>query len=243
VQSGERVGDRQGKRSHARELRRALWNAGIHAPLEGFEQAMGELRAAESQLLGFRPGSGREAYRAALQRAARARAAAMKLDVLQSGSERFRAVDFHSFRRAFNTALGAAGVNVQQAMALAGHKDPRTHMRYVQLGQRGPLPTPLAALPVLPLLGTKLTETLRPHGDLNPGYRRESEGQNSRSSINKAGFAPLALWTKPTETLGNETLGQNLVDETRAASDAALRAYLSTLASAVSRRYSLGGAG
>lgn len=41
-------------------------------------------------------------------------------------------VDFHSFRRAFNTALAAAGVNAQQAMLLAHHADMKTHMRYVQ---------------------------------------------------------------------------------------------------------------
>jgi integrase len=41
-------------------------------------------------------------------------------------------VDFHSFRRAFNTALAEAGTNIQQAMHLAGHADARTHMRYVQ---------------------------------------------------------------------------------------------------------------
>ena len=40
-------------------------------------------------------------------------------------------VDFHSFRRAFNTALATSGVNVQTAMKLAGHADERTHMRYV----------------------------------------------------------------------------------------------------------------
>ena len=40
-------------------------------------------------------------------------------------------VDFHSFRRAFNTALATAGVNVQTAMRLANHSDERTHMRYV----------------------------------------------------------------------------------------------------------------
>jgi integrase len=40
-------------------------------------------------------------------------------------------VDFHSFRRAFDTALAGAGVNVQQAMQLAGHSDAKTHMRYV----------------------------------------------------------------------------------------------------------------
>jgi integrase len=36
-----------------------------------------------------------------------------------------------SFRRAFNTALAEAGVNVQHAMHLAAHSDPKTHMRYV----------------------------------------------------------------------------------------------------------------
>jgi hypothetical protein len=40
-------------------------------------------------------------------------------------------VDFHSFRRAFNTALAGANVNVQRAMHLAGHSDAKTHMKYV----------------------------------------------------------------------------------------------------------------
>jgi hypothetical protein len=40
-------------------------------------------------------------------------------------------VDFHSFRRAFNTALAEAGVDVQRAMQLAARSDPRVHARYV----------------------------------------------------------------------------------------------------------------
>jgi integrase len=40
-------------------------------------------------------------------------------------------VDFHSFRRAFSTALAEAGVNVQHAMHLTAHSDPRVHARYV----------------------------------------------------------------------------------------------------------------
>ncbi|HKO46478.1 MAG TPA: tyrosine-type recombinase/integrase [Polyangiaceae bacterium] len=67
-------------------------------------------------------------------------------NAIQTDTPRSRRADFHSFRRAFNTALGAAGVNVQQAMALAGHKDTRTHMSYVDIAQRGPLETPLLAL-------------------------------------------------------------------------------------------------
>ncbi len=58
-------------------------------------------------------------------------------------------VDFHSFRRAFSSALANAGVNAQQAMRLASHTDPRTHMRYV-----GDSPEmraiPDAAVPALP---------------------------------------------------------------------------------------------
>lgn len=40
-------------------------------------------------------------------------------------------VDFHSFRRAFNTALAGAGINQQRAMALAHHSDAKTHLKYV----------------------------------------------------------------------------------------------------------------
>jgi integrase len=58
-------------------------------------------------------------------------------------------VDFHSFRRAFNTALAAAGVNVQLAMKLAGHADERTHMRYV-MDAPEMRRIPDAAIPKLP---------------------------------------------------------------------------------------------
>lgn len=55
-------------------------------------------------------------------------------------------VDFHSFRRAFNTALADAGVNVQIAMRLAGHTSTAAHMRYVMSRARQ---VPEAALPKL----------------------------------------------------------------------------------------------
>jgi integrase len=54
--------------------------------------------------------------------------------------------DFHSFRRAYNTALARAGVNLQQAMVLASHSDPKTHMGYVMAAE-ATRPLPLAALP------------------------------------------------------------------------------------------------
>ncbi len=51
-------------------------------------------------------------------------------------------VDFHSFRRAFNTGLAEAGVNVQHAMHLAAHADAKVHARYVM---SPPYPAPRGA--------------------------------------------------------------------------------------------------
>jgi len=127
---GQRKGEdepkRQGKRSHARELRHYLWRAGVHHPLPGFDEAVAALRKAEQAVADVEPGSmpngkGRGAYRQLLEDKAAAERAAK--------------------------ALAAAGVNVQQAMALAGPKDARTHMRYVQLAKRGAL-----AMPAVPRL-------------------------------------------------------------------------------------------
>jgi integrase len=42
-----------------------------------------------------------------------------------------RPADFHSFRRAFASALAGTGVNAQHSMHLASHADERTHLRYV----------------------------------------------------------------------------------------------------------------
>jgi O-acetyl-ADP-ribose deacetylase (regulator of RNase III) len=72
----------------------------------------------------------------------------MATDPLFSDVATSRRVDFHSFRRAFNTALAEAGVNVQTAMHLAGHSDAKTHMRYVQ-STAAMRRIPIAALPQL----------------------------------------------------------------------------------------------
>jgi integrase len=103
IREGERAGARRGKMSHARELRKALWQAGVRR---------GETRA-ECEL--------------------------------QTDTEQTRRADFHSFRRAYNTGLAKAGVNVQTAMKLAGHRSPVTHMKYVLPSE--PLAVPNAALP------------------------------------------------------------------------------------------------
>ena len=55
-------------------------------------------------------------------------------------------VDFHSFRRAYNSGLAQSGVNLQHAMIFAGHSDSRTHMRYIER-TAGLNQVPEAALP------------------------------------------------------------------------------------------------
>jgi integrase len=90
-------------------------------------------------------------------------------------------VDFHSFRRAFNTALAGAGVNVQRAMHLAGHSDARTHMRYVM--QSPSMRTiPPSALPRLPRFASSIV-TARDDS-------RRARSQTSMKSARPAGLEP-----------------------------------------------------
>jgi integrase len=103
VREGPRAGTRRGKMSHARELRKALWQAGIR------------------------------------------RGATQEECELQTDTEETRRADFHSLRRAYNTGLAVAGVNVQTAMKLAGHRSAATHMKYVLPTEA--LAVPKAALP------------------------------------------------------------------------------------------------
>jgi integrase len=60
-------------------------------------------------------------------------------------------VDFHSWRRAFSQALAEAGLNEQQAMALAGHESEEAHRRYLRARDRL-RELPIAALPRLGVL-------------------------------------------------------------------------------------------
>ena len=84
-------------------------------------------------------------------------------------------VDFHSFRRAYNTALAAAGVNVQKAMKLAGHSNAATHMRYV-MNAPEMRAIPAAALPQLP------PGPIRAKSGRDPANHRKSEGVQMSSA-------------------------------------------------------------
>ncbi len=135
VRRGPRAGQRKSlKNSYAAALRDALWQAGIVRPLPGWDEALAaETRATSPE------------ERAALEEQRR------RLCLIQAGSDEQRPLDFHSFRRAYNTALADAGVNVQTAMRLAGHRNASTHMRYVLLAER--LEAPEKALPRLGAMG------------------------------------------------------------------------------------------
>jgi integrase len=109
VRKGTRAGDFRVRRgtSFAKRLRRGLLRAGV-------------IRHACQQTPGAKlPKRGEDCC------------AEMARDFLYKETATTLPVDFHSFRRAFNSALAETGVNVQRAMRLAGHSDARTHMRYV----------------------------------------------------------------------------------------------------------------
>jgi integrase len=76
-----------------------------------------------------------------------AEAKARGLCLIQAGSEDFEPLDLHSFRRAFATDLAGSGMNVQRAMALAGHRNASTHLR--TSGLRRCSTSPMSALPKL----------------------------------------------------------------------------------------------
>ena len=132
VRKGKRAGERRGPRaSHAKALRRDLARASVfrlppvEVPLRRPGQRTDLGKKSEGTMLAPNP-----------------------RDPLYFETPVSLPVDFHSFRRAFNTALAGAGVNVQRAMKLAGHSDQKTHMRYV-MDTAEMRTIPVAALPQL----------------------------------------------------------------------------------------------
>jgi integrase len=133
VRVGKRVGlSKSDTNSYAKRLRRALFRAGVYRlpPIE-----------VPATRCGMRTDLGKQPPGTKL--------APHPHDPLYYETATSLPVDFHSFRRAFNTALAEADVNVQKAMRLAGHSDAKTHMRYVmQAPSMAEIPE--AALPRLP---------------------------------------------------------------------------------------------
>ncbi|HKY37157.1 MAG TPA: hypothetical protein VJN18_14530 [Polyangiaceae bacterium] len=93
--------------------------------------------------------------------------------MLLTDTDQTARVDFHSFRRHFNQALADAGVNAQQAQALAGHSSLAAHERYLKNTSKART-IPDEALPALgvstighPRLGTqsRTAEETQPAND------------------------------------------------------------------------------
>ncbi len=132
VRTGKRAGQTKRTNSHAKRLRLALQRAGVFRlpPIEVADVGKGRRtdlgRHSEGKKLAPHP-----------------------QDPLYVETHVTLPVDFHSFRRAFNTALAEAGVNVQRAMHLAAHSNPRVHARYV-MQTAAMREIPAEALPTLP---------------------------------------------------------------------------------------------
>jgi integrase len=134
VRIGKRAGEpKRPSNTYAKRLRRELFRAGV------WRARPIEVPATAS---GTRTDLGKQARGSQL--------APNPRDPLYFETETTLPVDFHSFRRAFSTALAEAGVNVQHAMNLAAHSDPRVHARYV-MRTAAMRTVPAAALPVLAL--------------------------------------------------------------------------------------------
>lgn len=84
-------------------------------------------------------------------------------------------MDFHSFRRAFASALAEAGVNVQHAMHLTAHSDPRVHARYV-MDTVAMRTIPEAALPRLHHAAVEVPGRDDSRDDSTPGERSDRPG-------------------------------------------------------------------
>ena len=136
VRVGERAGQFKGHQSYAEQLRRDLFRAGVY-------------RMPPVAVPATSPGTRTDLGK----KAAGTKLAPHPLDPLYCETATSLPVDFHSFRRAFNTALAASNVNVQRAMTLAGHSDPRTHMNYVMTSSPEMRSTPAQALPCLARVG------------------------------------------------------------------------------------------
>jgi integrase len=131
TRTGKRAGQaKKPENSYAKRLRRALAVAGVFR-----EQPVEEVRQ-------LRNGRGQNVRTAA-------RLAPSPRDPLYFETASTLPVDFHSFRRAFASALAGANVNAQHAMALTGHSDPKVHARYV-MSTAAMRAIPANALPTLP---------------------------------------------------------------------------------------------
>jgi len=112
----------------------------VAAELRGWWEASGRPQGDTTPV--FRMPPCRKSYAADLRAALLA--AGVDRHELHHNTDRTKRVDFHSFRRAWSTAIGKAGLPAQMAMKVTGHRQMSTHLRYVQPEV---LSVPAAAVP------------------------------------------------------------------------------------------------
>lgn len=130
VGRGERAEQHRSHTGYARQLRAALWLAGVRRP------------------------------------------------ELHESGELSKRVDFHSFRRAFATAIADSGLNAQTAMRLAGHAKLETHLRYVSQLKRLAAPDGVLSQATRRLLETEAAnqqESSGADGTRTRGLRRDRQ--------------------------------------------------------------------
>jgi integrase len=174
--------------------------------------------------------------RTALWRAGVRRGPTKETCALQTDTKGSRRVDFHSFRRAFATALATAGVNVQLAMRLAGHRNPQTHMRYVSRAQSVAMPA--EALPDLTCAPP--VHTLKDRDALTTEYnkRYQMSPMSCSGPSTSRNYSALLGFNESNGPRGTET--DPTVHGVRAharAADFALSSYLQNLASSLAGRF------
>jgi integrase len=174
VRIGKRAGETKRTNSHAKRLRSALFHAAV------YRMPSIEVPATSK---GTRTDRGKQAPGMKL--------APNPRDPLYRETATTLPVDFHSFRRAFNTALAEAGVNVQRAMHLAAHSDPRVHARYV-MSTAAMREIPNDALPSLP--AGALAEVSRREGNVtgrdDSTVARPSDDAQPSDIVGARGFEP-----------------------------------------------------
>jgi len=156
--SGEQAGERQGKRSHVRELRAALWEAGVCRPMADTTEASQALesrrdlatKARQALATAQKDPAAKGTVRALRAAVQAAESDAKKHCALQTDTPQYRRPDFHSFRRAYVTAAYASGLSAEEAMRAAGHLDTRTSAKYNLASQLlGAVVQPPAMIPKL----------------------------------------------------------------------------------------------
>ena len=105
--------------------------------------------------------------------------------VLFTETESTLPVDFHSWRRAFNQALADAGVNAQQAQALAGHSTMAAHERYLRNTQHA-RSIPVEALPRVLVGPTVSASPMLKPSEEDPVSQRARKDSNLRPTAPEA---------------------------------------------------------